>query len=45
MANRTDRIDTIVSLSKRRGLVYPSSEIYASRDRRYGGAKPNPLPA
>jgi glycyl-tRNA synthetase len=28
MANRTDRIDTIVSLSKRRGLVYPSSEIY-----------------
>ena len=28
MANRTDRLDTIVSLSKRRGLVYPSSEIY-----------------
>jgi glycyl-tRNA synthetase len=28
MANRTDRMDTIVSLSKRRGLVYPSSEIY-----------------
>jgi glycyl-tRNA synthetase len=28
MARRTDRIDTIVSLSKRRGLVYPSSEIY-----------------
>jgi glycyl-tRNA synthetase len=23
-----DRMDTIVSLSKRRGLVYPSSEIY-----------------
>ena len=28
MARRTDLIDTIVSLSKRRGLVYPSSEIY-----------------
>jgi len=28
MANRTDRLDTIVSLAKRRGLVYPSSEIY-----------------
>jgi glycyl-tRNA synthetase len=28
MANRTSRLDTIVSLSKRRGLVYPSSEIY-----------------
>ncbi|MBO0776219.1 MAG: glycine--tRNA ligase [Actinobacteria bacterium] len=28
MARRTDRIDTIVSLSKRRGIVYPSSEIY-----------------
>ncbi len=28
MANRSDRLDTIVSLSKRRGLVYPSSEIY-----------------
>jgi glycyl-tRNA synthetase len=28
MANRTDRLDTIVSLSKRRGCVYPSSEIY-----------------
>jgi glycyl-tRNA synthetase len=28
MANRTDRLDTIVSLSKRRGFVYPSSEIY-----------------
>ncbi len=28
MANSTDRLDTIVSLSKRRGLVYPSSEIY-----------------
>ena len=28
MASRTDRLDTIVSLSKRRGLVYPSSEIY-----------------
>src|SRR6201981_310834 len=28
MANRTDRLDTILSLSKRRGLVYPSSEIY-----------------
>jgi glycyl-tRNA synthetase len=28
MARRTDRIDTLVSLSKRRGFVYPSSEIY-----------------
>ncbi|GAB2911420.1 glycine--tRNA ligase [Nonomuraea fastidiosa] len=28
MARRTDVIDTIVSLAKRRGLVYPSSEIY-----------------
>ena len=28
MARRTDRLDTIVSLSKRRGFVYPSSEIY-----------------
>jgi glycyl-tRNA synthetase len=28
MARRTDRLDTIVSLSKRRGLVFPSSEIY-----------------
>jgi glycyl-tRNA synthetase len=28
MARRTDIMDTIVSLSKRRGLVYPSSEIY-----------------
>ncbi len=28
MARRTDRMDTIVSLCKRRGLVYPSSEIY-----------------
>src|SRR6516225_5642546 len=28
MANRTDRLDTIVSLSRRRGFVYPSSEIY-----------------
>jgi glycyl-tRNA synthetase len=28
MARRTDRMDTIVSLSKRRGFVYPSSEIY-----------------
>ena len=28
MARRNDRIDTIVSLSKRRGFVYPSSEIY-----------------
>jgi glycyl-tRNA synthetase len=28
MARRTDLIDTIVSLSKRRGFVYPSSEIY-----------------
>jgi len=28
MARSSDRIDTIVSLSKRRGFVYPSSEIY-----------------
>ncbi len=28
MAAKTDRLDTIVNLSKRRGLVYPSSEIY-----------------
>ncbi len=28
MAARSDRLDTIVSLSKRRGFVYPSSEIY-----------------
>ena len=28
MARRNDRMDTIVSLSKRRGFVYPSSEIY-----------------
>jgi glycyl-tRNA synthetase len=28
MAPRSDRLDTIVSLSKRRGFVYPSSEIY-----------------
>src|SRR5579875_3440639 len=28
MALRSDRLDTIVSLSKRRGFVYPSSEIY-----------------
>jgi len=28
MARRSDRIETIVSLSKRRGIVYPSSEIY-----------------
>jgi glycyl-tRNA synthetase len=28
MARRSDRMETIVSLSKRRGFVYPSSEIY-----------------
>ena len=28
MASKTDRMDTLVSLCKRRGLVYPSSEIY-----------------
>jgi len=28
MASRSDHLDTIVSLSKRRGFVYPSSEIY-----------------
>ena len=28
MARRSDRLETIVSLSKRRGIVYPSSEIY-----------------
>src|SRR5947209_10717146 len=28
MALRSDRLDAIVSLSKRRGIVYPSSEIY-----------------
>ncbi|HEV2373086.1 MAG TPA: glycine--tRNA ligase [Streptosporangiaceae bacterium] len=28
MARRTERLETIVSLSKRRGFVYPSSEVY-----------------
>src|SRR6266702_1238559 len=28
MARRTDHLDTIVSLCKRRGFVYPSSDIY-----------------
>jgi glycyl-tRNA synthetase len=28
MARRSDRLDTIVSLCKRRGFVYPSSELY-----------------
>ncbi|HEX9032860.1 MAG TPA: glycine--tRNA ligase [Streptosporangiaceae bacterium] len=28
MARRSDRMDTVVSLSKRRGIVFPSSEIY-----------------
>jgi len=28
MASKNDRMDTIVSLAKRRGLVFPSSEIY-----------------
>ncbi|MGI9008718.1 MAG: glycine--tRNA ligase [Streptosporangiaceae bacterium] len=28
MAHRSDRMESIVSLSKRRGIVYPSSEIY-----------------
>jgi len=28
MARRSDNLETIVSLSKRRGFVYPSSEIY-----------------
>ena len=28
MARSPDRIETIVSLSRRRGFVYPSSEIY-----------------
>jgi glycyl-tRNA synthetase len=28
MARRSDRLDEIVSLSKRRGIVFPSSEIY-----------------
>jgi glycyl-tRNA synthetase len=28
MARRNDRMDTLVSLAKRRGIVYPSSEIY-----------------
>ncbi len=28
MARRSDRMDTVVSLCKRRGFVYPSSEIY-----------------
>src|SRR5258708_29371885 len=28
MALRSDRLDSIVNLSKRRGFVYPSSEIY-----------------
>ena len=30
MALRSDRLDAIVSLSKRRGFVYPSSEIYGA---------------
>jgi glycyl-tRNA synthetase len=28
MARRSDRLETVVSLCKRRGIVYPSSEIY-----------------
>jgi glycyl-tRNA synthetase len=28
MARRSDRMETIVGLSKRRGIVFPSSEIY-----------------
>ncbi len=28
MTRRSDRMDTVVSLCKRRGIVYPSSEIY-----------------
>src|ERR1700737_1210744 len=28
MALRSDRLDAVVNLSKRRGFVYPSSEIY-----------------
>ena len=28
MARRNDRTETIVSLSKRRGFVFPSSDIY-----------------
>jgi glycyl-tRNA synthetase len=28
MARRTDRLDDIISLSRRRGIVFPSSEIY-----------------
>ncbi|HEY1618532.1 MAG TPA: glycine--tRNA ligase [Streptosporangiaceae bacterium] len=28
MARRSDRVETLVSLSKRRGIVFPSSEIY-----------------
>jgi glycyl-tRNA synthetase len=28
MARRSDRMETVVSLCKRRGIVYPSSEIY-----------------
>ncbi len=28
MARSSDRLETVVSLSKRRGIVYPSSEIY-----------------
>jgi glycyl-tRNA synthetase len=28
MARRSDRMDTLVSLAKRRGIVFPSSEIY-----------------
>jgi len=28
MARRNDRMETIVSLAKRRGFVFPSSEIY-----------------
>ena len=28
MALRSDRLDTIISLSKRRGFISPSSEIY-----------------
>jgi glycyl-tRNA synthetase len=31
MASAADRIDTIVSLCKRRGFVYPSSEIYGGQ--------------
>src|ERR1700753_456309 len=40
MAARSDRMDTIVSLSKRRGFGYPSSEIYGGVGGAWGYGPP-----